>query len=180
MKFIALLRGINVGGNKKVPMAELKACFENAGFKNVVTYINSGNVVFESSQTDTAKLVQICEEAIEKQVGFHVICSVISADELHEALQHAPDWWNKGDSKEIKHDAFFVIAPKKAEEIIAEIGEPHPKYERISVHHPIIFWSVPLETFGRTKYSKIVGTKTYRSVTVRNANTTNKLAELSK
>jgi uncharacterized protein (DUF1697 family) len=175
MKFIALLRGINVGGKNKVAMPALKACFEELGFDNVRTYINSGNVIFEPTQTDTAKLVTICEDAIKKQFGFHVICSVISDNELLEALNHAPAWWNKGDAK---HNAIFVIAPKKAEEIMAEVGEAKPEYEKVAAYHPIIFWSAPLKTFSRTRYSKIVGTKVYQSVTIRNANTTLKFAEL--
>lgn len=137
MKFVALLRGINVGGKNKVAMSELKACFEKVGFNNVITYINSGNVIFESTKTDTAELVAMCEAAIEKQFGLHVICSVISADELLEALKHAPSWWNTGDAK---HNAIFVIAPKKAEEIMAEIGEAKPEYEKVAAYHPIIFW----------------------------------------
>ncbi len=176
MKFIALLRGINVGGNNKVAMADLKSCFEKAGFKNVVTYINSGNVIFESSQTDTAKLVQVCEAAIEKQFGFKVVCAVITAHALQAAVQNAPQWWNNGDAK---HNALFVIAPATATEIMAEVGTAKPDYEKVAAYDPIIFWSAPLATFGRTRYSKIVGTKAYKSVTIRNANTTLKLVELS-
>ena len=175
MRYIALLRGINVGGNNKVAMSELKSCFEQAGFKNVLTYINSGNVIFESDETDTAKLVVICEAAIEKQFGFRVVCSVITAAELLAALKHATKWWNDGDAK---HNALFVIAPKKADEIMTAVGEAKPEYEKVAAYHPIIFWSAPLKTFGRTRYSKIVGTKTYQSITIRNANTTLKLAEL--
>jgi uncharacterized protein (DUF1697 family) len=175
MKFIALLRGINVGGNNKVPMAELRNCFESLGFHNVSTYINSGNVIFEAAQTDTVILVAMCESAIEKRFGFHVVCSVIAAYELLDALNHAPKWWDNG---EAKHNALFVIAPKRAEEIVAEVGEAKPDYEKLAAYHPIIFWSAPIETFGRTRYSKIVGTKAYQSITIRNANTTHKLAEL--
>lgn len=175
MKFVALLRGINVGGNNKVSMAELKACFEKTGFSSVSTYINSGNVTFEAEQTDAAKLVEMCEAAIEQKFGFHVVCSVISAQELLEAIRHAPQWWNDGDGK---HNAIFVIAPKRTEDIMAEVGEAKPEYEKVAAHHPIIFWTAPLKTFSRTRYSKIVGTKAYQSVTIRNANTTLKLAEL--
>lgn len=177
MKYIALLRGINVGGNNKVAMPELRSCFENSGFKNVVTYINSGNVIFESSIKNPVELVNICEDAIEKRFGFHVICSVISAEELIEALNRAPEWWNQGEGK---HNAIFVIAPKKAEEIVTEVGDVKPEYEKVQACHPIIFWSAPLETFSRTRYNKIVGTTLYRSITIRNANTTNKLADLCK
>ena len=72
MRYIALLRGVNVGGNNKVPMGELKACFEKAGFLNVSTYINSGNVLFDADETDIIKLICMCEELLLKQFGFPV------------------------------------------------------------------------------------------------------------
>jgi len=178
MKYIALLRGINVGGNNTVPMAELRACFEEAGFTNVTTYINSGNVFFDSSEKSDAKLVEICEAAIENRVGFRVICAVISADELHDSLTHAPNWWGK-DAPDIKHNALFVIAPKTANEVMEEVGEPKPEYEKVATHGRVIFWSAPVKTFGRTRYGKIVGTKAYQNVTIRNSNTAKKLVELS-
>lgn len=174
---MALLRGINVGGKNAVAMPQLRHCFENLGFKNVLTYINSGNVIFDTDETDEAKLVHMCEAAIEKQFGFRVVCSVIAADELLEALNHAPKWWDNGDAK---HNAIFVIAPKTTDEIMQEIGDAKPEYENVAAYHPIIFWSAPIKTFSRTRYSKVVGTKAYKSVTIRNANTTKKLAELCK
>lgn len=176
MKYLALLRGINVGGNNKVSMAELKACFADLGFENIATYINSGNVMFESDETDALKLTGLCEKAIDAHFGFRVVCTVFPAKELLDALSHAPAWWNVG---EAKHNAIFVIAPKTADEIVAAVGEAKPEYEKVAAYHPIIFWSAPLKTFGRTRYSKIVGTEAYQWVTIRNANTTLKLAELS-
>lgn len=178
MKYIALLRGINVGGKHSVPMPELKKCFESLGFKNVVTYINSGNVIFEASDTKEAKLVQVCESAIEKKFGFHIICSVISAAELEDAFEHMPAWWDK--DKDARHNAIFVIAPKTAKEVMEEIGETKPEYEKIATHGPIIFWTAPAATFSRTRYSKIVGSRAYKDITIRNANTTKKLLELSR
>lgn len=175
MKYVALLRGINVGGNNRVPMAELKACFERAGFENVTTYINSGNVIFKSDESSLTKLVEICETAIERQFGFRVVCSVISAQDLREAVHHAPKWWNVG---EAKHNAIFVIAPRTAKEIMQEVGDAKPEYEKVAAYGQVIFWSAPLKTFGRTRYSKIVGSKVYKSITIRNANTTLKLADL--
>mgnify|MGYP000944190069 CR=1 FL=1 len=93
MKYIALLRGVNVGGNNKVPMSELKRCFEKAGFRNVSTYINSGNVLFESEESDILKLISICREFLEIEFGFPIGLSVISGGALKDALEHAPDWW---------------------------------------------------------------------------------------
>jgi uncharacterized protein (DUF1697 family) len=177
MRYITLLRGINVGGNNKVSMADLKQCFETLGFEDVKTYINSGNVIFDHSESDPARLVELCEEAIEKRFGFRVICSVISALDLKDAISHAPDWWGLDDDD--KHNAIFVIPPSTAGEIIKEVGEVKPEYEKVASHGPVIFWTAPLKTFGRTRYSKIVGASAYKFVTIRNANTAKKLVELS-
>ncbi|MGV9001379.1 MAG: DUF1697 domain-containing protein [Candidatus Saccharimonadaceae bacterium] len=176
MKYIALLRGINVGGKNKVSMAELRNCFEALGFKNVSTYINSGNVLFETKKSDKARLVLQCEAAIEATTGFHIVCSVISADDLRAAMEHVPKWW--GVDKESTNNALFIIAPATAKQVMLEVGEAKPEYEKVEAYEPIIFWTAPLKTFSRTRYKSIVGSKTYQSVTIRNANTTRKLLEL--
>lgn len=178
MKYIALLRGINVGGNSKVPMAELKRCLEALGFENVKTYINSGNVIFDDSELDVAKLIKRCEAAIEDMFGFHVVCPIISAVELEDAITHAPDWWGLDDDD--RHNAIFVIPPLTVKAVMDEIGEAKPEFEKVASRGPVIFWTAPLKTFSRTRYSKIVGTSAYKSVTIRNANTAKKLVELSR
>lgn len=176
MKYIALLRGINVGGKSKVSMPELKKSFESLGYENVSTYINSGNVIFDSNDQEATLIQQKCEEAIMRQFGFHVACCVLSKTDLLKALDHAPSWWDV--DKDAKHNALFVIAPETAERIMQEVGEAKTEYEKVSAYGQIIFWSAPLTTFSRTRYSKIVGTKSYQSITIRNANTTKKLASL--
>ena len=178
MKYIALLRGINVGGNNKVAMVDLKQCFEELGFESVQTYINSGNVLFETKETDKASLVKKCETALEVRFGFVVICAVITAQELHNAVARAPEWW--GADTSVKHNAIFVIAPASTQDIMQQVGEARPEYEHVAACEPIIFWSAPVETFSRTRYIKIVGSKCYKSVTIRNAIPTKKLVELSK
>jgi uncharacterized protein (DUF1697 family) len=176
MKYIALLRGINVGGKNKVPMKDLKACFENAEFLNVATYINSGNVIFESEEQSTVKLVKRCEEILEKEFGFPISLALIDANTLKEALEHAPEWW--GENPESKHNAIFVIQPTSAKEVIANAGEVKPEYEQLYVYKEIIFWSAPIKTFSHTRWSKVVGTKAYQDITIRNANTAKRLLEL--
>lgn len=177
MKYIALLRGINVGGKNKVAMSQLKHSFESLGFENVTTYINSGNVIFEAPKQAITTLIEKCETIIEKDFGFHVVCSVISATDLQAAVKNAPNWWGLDDTD--KHNAIFIIPPATPAEIIKEVGEAKPEYEKIATYGSVIFWTAPLKTFGRTRYSKIVGTAAYKSITIRNANTTKKLAELS-
>lgn len=177
MKYISLLRGINVGVNNKVPMCDLKICFENAGFLNTMTYINSGNVIFDSEYMDINELIELCENIIEKKFGFFIWVTVIDVNSLKEALEHVPTWW--GNDPDSKHNALFVIPPATDDEILTAVGTNKPEYENIHAYHGIIFWSASIKTVSRTRWSKIVGTKTYQNVTIRNANTTRKLLELA-
>ena len=99
-RYIALLRGINISGKNKVPMAELKQGFEKLNYTEVKTYLNSGNVIFSSDEADTIKLTSQIEEMIKNQFSLDIPVFVISKEELEDILHHAPDWW--GDkSKEI-------------------------------------------------------------------------------
>jgi uncharacterized protein (DUF1697 family) len=178
MKYIGLLRGINVGGNNKISMAELRAAFIRQGFNNVTTYINSGNIIFDSTITDETVLKGLCEEKITEDFGLDIPVCVITAADLREALAHAPTWWNT--ATDAKHDAFFVIPPMTAEKLCAHVGAVKEDYEKISYFGKVIFWSAPLATYSRTRWSKIAKDKAmYRAITVRNANTAFKLASLS-
>ncbi len=175
-KYIVLLRGINVGGNNKVSMKELKALFEENGFQDVVTYINSGNILFSSEQSDIELLKTNCEALILQKFKLQLSVMIITADDLLEAFSHAPDWW--GADPQSTHNAMFVIPPITVEEVIQNVGEIKPEYEKVSHIGRVIFWSAPLETFSRTRWSKVVGTSYYNAITIRNANTVKKLAEL--
>ncbi|EOH99058.1 hypothetical protein UAY_02327 [Enterococcus moraviensis ATCC BAA-383] len=175
-RYIALLRGVNVGGKNRVVMATLKARFEQHGFKDVSTYLNSGNVIFSSEGRDVLQLTEDCEKLIEAEFGLKIIVTIVSAKELLEALEQMPEWWNV--DKESKHNVIFVIPPTTTEEVINSVGEAKIEYEKVAHHERVIFWSAPIKTFSRSRWSKIVGTKMYSRITIRNANTVNKLAEL--
>ena len=73
MNYISILRGINVSGQKKIKMSDLKSLYESLGFQNVVTYIQSGNVIFDATVKDKADLKAMIEEAIEETYTFHRI-----------------------------------------------------------------------------------------------------------
>ena len=176
-RYIALLRGINVGGKNIIKMADLKTSFEQRGFLSVKTYINSGNVIFESDM-DASAVTAICEELITVDFSLDIPVCVISAADLADALAHSPDWWNN--EPDTRHDAFFVIPPMTAAEICGHVGAVKEEYEKVGYHGRVIFWSAPMATFSRTRWSKISKDKAmYRAITVRNANTTLKLAELA-
>jgi uncharacterized protein (DUF1697 family) len=84
--FISMLRGINVGGNKKIGMPELKKVYEDSGFKDVQTFIQSGNVLFKSKQTDERKLADKIENGINKKFGFEVKVLIRTPGELQKRL----------------------------------------------------------------------------------------------
>ena len=174
--YVALLRGINVGGKNKIFMPALKAVFEEAGFWDVQTYINSGNILFSADEDSAAALAQTCKTAIARAFSLDIPVAVLSAYKLIAAVKNAPPWW--GQSKTSRHDAIFLLPPLTAEEVLAMVGPIKPEYEQLGSYAQVVFWSAPLATFSKTRFSKIVATSAYRSMTIRNANTTKKLAEL--
>ncbi len=177
IRYILLLRGINVGGNSTVPMPELKRILEAAGFTDVITYINSGNVLFSSLEPDAQAIKRICESKIRERFGLSLNAMVIPVDDFREAMAHAPDWWGK--DPESKHNALFVIPPRSVAEVFAEVGASKPDYEQVAHHGQLVFWSAPLKSFSHTRWSTIVGTAIYADITIRNRNTALKLLQLA-
>src|SRR5262245_2641377 len=117
MKFVALLRGINVGGKNKMPMAELKACLEELGCKNVQTYIASGNVIFESSKS-AAKLIEEIQATLPKKFKLDdelIRILILSHKQLQKVIQQAPKGFGTEPGK-YHTDAIFLmgIPAKKA------------------------------------------------------------------
>jgi uncharacterized protein (DUF1697 family) len=89
-RHIALLRGINVGGHKKVPMADLRAALADAGFEDVKTYVQSGNVALTAKERSPAKVGRRVEQAIEKAFGFDVAVVVRSREEIAALIEDDP------------------------------------------------------------------------------------------
>ncbi|MDR1537006.1 MAG: DUF1697 domain-containing protein [Clostridiales bacterium] len=178
-KFIALLRGVNVGGNNRIAMTELKTAFAGAGFSNALTYINSGNVIFDSETADESAITRQCEEAIEARFELKISVCIISAADLIDAVNNAPPWWNN--DPEFSHNAAFVLPPATASGVIAAAGEIKQENENRDSFGRVIFWSARKEAISRTRWSRIVSVKTaYNHMTVRNANTVMKLFEMAR
>lgn len=90
MRYVALPRGINVTGANMIKMSELKAAFEALGFENVVTYINSGNVAFDTRRTSETALSKKIEAVVEKMAGKHIRVMVRAQDDIKRVLAHDP------------------------------------------------------------------------------------------
>ncbi len=176
-KFIALLRGINISGRNKVSMPLLKAAFEDVGFLDVSTYINSGNVIFTSNKSNKNELINLCRTIIEERFMLNIPVAIISAKDLSEALANAPEWWDV--DKEAINQAIFLIEPVTVEEIFEAVGEAKPEYEQVGRYKNVIFWSAARSTLSKTRWYKIAGSSVNSKVTIRNANTAKKLLFLS-
>jgi uncharacterized protein (DUF1697 family) len=135
-------------------------------------------VLFDSA-LEESDIKSACENLIAESFGINIPVCVISTADLIDALSHAPEWWSK--APDSRHDAFFVIPPVTAQQIVAHIGQIKEEYERLAYCDRIIFWSATIATSSRTRVSKVIpkDESIYNAITVRNANTTLKLAELA-
>lgn len=109
MQYVAFLRGINVGGNKRVNMADLKKMCEDMGFAHVKTYINSGNVIFETDNKSSETLTKEIEEQIQKTFGFEVKVMVRTIDTLEKILKENP--FNHASEEEKVYISFLYNKP---------------------------------------------------------------------
>ena len=129
-RYIALLRGVNISGKNKVPMAELKLGFESLGFPDVRTWLNSGNVVFSSEETEPAALTGQIEGMIQRRFGLEIPVFVLPQEELADTLRHAPDWWGTEDP-EVYDNLIFILPPASFQDVYREIGAPKEGLEQI-------------------------------------------------
>lgn len=175
--FVSLFRGINVGGNRLVKMTDLKMLHELLGLKNVITYIQSGNVVFTSDDPNAPQLQKDIENIFEEKFGFHSHVMVRSSSELQEIIAKNP--FQGQDDKESKRLAVIFLATppdKPAQEALLNsyIGS-----EEIFIFGKEVYIYYP-EGMGRSKLTQTLLDKKLQTVgTARNWNTVLKLQELA-
>lgn len=175
-KYVALLRGINVGGNNVIPMAKLRAAFEGMGFDDVVTYIASGNVVFATKATPTAKLTKKIATTLSKAFDYESTLLVISAAELEAVVREAPPAFGKEPAK-YRYDVLFVMPPMTAKRALPDVPTRAGVDETFAGTHALYFRRL-IAKATQSKLAKITSMPLYKSLTVRNWNTTTKLLAL--
>lgn len=129
MRYVALLRGINVGGGNMMKMDDLKAVFAGLGFENVISYINSGNLAFDTKKTAEAKLVDKIEDAIEAKFGKRVDVMVREQSDIERILKNNPF---DGQYESHKHMHVLFLRepmPKEKEELLRSSALPGEKYD---------------------------------------------------
>lgn len=175
MVYLALLRGINVGGNNKVDMKQLKASFEQAGMMAVSTYINSGNVIFQSDNEDEMELANVLEKAIGRAFGFHVKVLVRSHATMRKIAGELPKEWINDAT--MKTDVMFLWEGYDTPDVLKRVIIK-PGLDRVKYVPGALLWSVNRSNVTRSGLLKIIGTDLYRHMTVRNCNTFRKLMYL--
>ena len=174
MRYVALLRGINVGGRTLVKMADLKACFEQLGFADVSTYIASGNVLFESGD-DAAGLATTIEAAIEQRFELPVKVVVLDRASYARIVKAIPKPWI-GDGT-LRANVAFVRRGTDAKAVVRDL-EPDPAVEEVKAVKGALLWATRRDALNRSVMRKLIAGAAYKELTVRNLNTTLKLQEL--
>lgn len=175
--FVALLRGVNVGGKNNLSMSALKTNLAKAGFEDVSTYINSGNVLFTSAETDARKL----ETQIERLLASHhkLECKVVvrSRAEMKKLVESLPASWN-GD-EEWAHNVMFLRHSIDSKSVLKELAAK-PEIEKVLYRPGAVLWSARRSDIKQSSMNKLSSRKIFQEMTVRNPNTTRKLYELMK
>jgi uncharacterized protein (DUF1697 family) len=175
--FVALLRGVNVGGNNMISMSALKKSFEAIGFTHVSTYINSGNIIFNAKDDDARKLERQIERMLAKDYQLDSKVVVRSLSEMEKLVQGLPRNWD-GDSN-WRYNVIFLRHTIDSEEILAELPA-NDEIEEVVYRPGTVLWSAHVDRISKSKMVKLSSRKIFQDMTVRNLNTTKKLYELMK
>ena len=172
--FVALLRGVNVGGNNMINMKALKESFETIGFTEVSTYINSGNVIFKTKEADARKLERKIEQMLSKDFQLDSKVVVRSVAEMEQLVKGLPANWN--DSR-WRYYVIFLRHSIDSEKILEDLPANHD-VEEIAYRPGTLLWSTLISEATRSKIQKLLSRKISKEITIRNLNTTKKLYEL--
>ena len=175
MKYVAFLRGINVGGKNMIKMETLRDCFEALGFENVKTYINSGNIIFETTKTDDKKLAGRIEKAIENEFGLNIKTMARSRSEIEELVKNNPFDGQFENDKDLH--VFFLdeeLSGEKRELLLSNNSEK----ETYFVRGREIFCLLRVSVLDSLMGKDYIGKKLKVPATARNWRTVNKVLEL--
>ncbi len=175
--FVALLRGVNVGGKNMISMSSLKGSSERMGFRDVSTYINSGNILFKAKEGDARKLERKIERMLSREYKLECKVVVRSYSEMANLVENLPADWI-GDNR-WKYNVIFLRHPIDSENVLEGL-KPKSDIEQVVYHPGALLWSARMSDLARATMLKLPSQEIYQDMTVRNLNTTKKLYELMK
>jgi uncharacterized protein (DUF1697 family) len=173
---VALLRGINVGGNNLIRMPALKACFEAQGLRDVATYIQSGNVLFTAGRSSQVRLTRRLEDALSKTFAYQSRLVVRSFEQMTATVDGAPKGFGASPAAR-RYDVIFLKEPLTADEAMNAV-KVNPAVDRVCAGDGVLYFSRLISKAAESHLSRIVGTPAYQNMTIRNWNTTRKVLEL--
>ncbi len=175
MKYVAFLLGINVGGHNKIKMETLREMFDALGYKNVKTYINSGNVVFETNNTDDIKLAVKIEKAIQAEFSLDIKVMVRTIDEIKDIIKNNPFAGQFENDKDLHVLFTDEELPKEKLELLLSNNKEN---EQFAVRNREIFCLLRVSVLDSLLGKDYIGKKLKVLATARNWRTVNKIAEL--
>ena len=172
MEYVALLRGINVGGKNKVVMSELREQIAAEGFGHVRTYINSGNLLFEAED-----VAQAVEDLLARHYDFPIRQALLTAEDYLAQLDELPDWWH---GEVARRDALFYTRGLDRGHVRERIEAMELGDEAVYFGEHAIFWGkFDEKSFLKTAYHKrLLREDFYRQVTIRSGSTVEKIAAM--
>ena len=178
MEYVALLRGINVGGKNKVVMSELREQIAAEGFTNVRTYINSGNLLFEAEDDAPREdVAQAVDDLLARRYDFPIRLALLTAQDYLAELHSLPDWWH---GEVARRDALFYTRGLDRSHVRERIEAMELGDEAVHFGEHAVFWGkFDEKSFLKTAYHKrLLREDFYRQVTIRSGSTVEKIAAM--
>ena len=175
-RYVALVHGINVGGNAIVPMAALRDALTKQNLVDVATYIQSGNIIFSSEEKEASKLCLVITAVIQKNFGVDAKVVIFTKEQWEAIISDIPPWWGKDPAW--KYNLLAAIVPTSPAEVLEATGELKPDIEQMETGPGVVYQGMSRELFGKTTTGKLASNPIYKNLTIRNYNTTLKIAEL--
>jgi uncharacterized protein (DUF1697 family) len=171
MKYLALLRGINVGGNSIIKMTDLKAVFENCGFTGVKTYLQSGNVFFEALGNKSDLLAKL-EKSLAAAFKSNILVVLLTCNHFKKVMAGVPrDWETRPD---LRRYIALVREPVMPQDILNEV-EMKEGIDFIKAGDHVLYMSTLLSGLTGSRFPRLITKDVYKSITIRNFSTAKKL-----
>lgn len=175
-RYVALLRGINVGGHNLIKMTALTACFEKHGFRDVATYIQSGNVLFTSAGSERHRLARRIEDVLTATFAYRASVVLRTRKQMHDIVGRAPDGFG-GQPARYRYDVLFLKEPLTAATAMKSVLAK-PGVDRAHAGVGVVYFSRLISKASQSQLSRLVSLPIYQRMTIRNWNTTTTLLRM--
>jgi uncharacterized protein (DUF1697 family) len=177
MKYCAFLRGINVGGKNIIKMTDLKNAFEKCGFLNVRTFIQSGNVIFESGEKNPGDILTRLEGCLLTHFSYNSTIIIKNYEQLKKIIAEVPADWDK--RSDLRCYIAFIREQTSTQDILGGI-KVKQGVDFLEAGEGVLYMATLLSGLTKSGFTKLVSLPSYKDISIRNYNTTRKILELMK